>query len=141
MMSDDFEWILDGPIGILGFDTGGRFGLLYASDRRHVGAVVAVQAPLAGDEGREYQVATVLERLTMPTLGLYGRDDALVPAEGVDIAASLNGTGTWILYEGTGHDFLDDGSDGYHEGAADDAVVRIQRFFADNLPAAVIPAY
>lgn len=141
MMSDDVGWIVDGPIGIVGLDTGGRFGLLYASDRPHVGAVVAVQAPLAGDEERGMQVASVLERLTMPVLGLYGRDDELVPSQGVDVAAGLNGTGTWILYEDTGHDFLNDGTDGYHAGAADDAMVRIERFLAANLPSAVIPAY
>lgn len=141
MMSEDVEWVIKGPIGIAGFDTGGRFGLLYASDRRHVGAVVAVQAPLAGDEEREFQVASVLERLTMPALGLFGRDDELVPAEGVDTAAAMNSTGTWILYEGTGHDFMNDTAPGFHPGAADDANVRIRRFLAEHLPQPVVPAY
>lgn len=141
MMSEDVQWVRKGPIGIVGIDTGGRFGLLYAADRAHIGAVVAVQAPLAGDEDREFQVESVLERLSMPVLGLYGREDDLVPAEGVDTAAEMNPTGTWILYEGTGHDFLNDNADGYHPGAAADAMVRILRFLNANLPQAVVPAY
>ena len=87
------------------------------------------------------EVASVLERLTMPALGLYGRDDELVPAEGVDTAAAMNPSGTWILYEGTGHDFMNDGADGYHAGAADDAHGRIRRFFSEHLPQPVVPAY
>lgn len=141
MMSEDIEWVIKGPVGIVGFDTGGRFGLLYSADRPHVGAVVVVQAPLAGDEHRQLQVESVLERLSMPVLGLFGRQDELVPPEGVDTAATMNSTGTWILYEDTGHDFLNDSSPGYHPGAAADAMVRIQRFLAANLPAAVVPAY
>ncbi len=141
MMSDDVEWVLDAPIGLLGLDTGGRFALLYAADRPHVGAVAVVHAPLAGDDDRSLQVVDVLERLTMPVLGLYGREDELVPAEGADTAAELNPNGTWIVYEDTGHDFMNDGATGYHHGAASDAEVRLVRFFTTHLAAPVIPAY
>lgn len=138
--SQDVDWALPDSVGLLGVDTGGRFALLYAADRE-VGAVVAVQAPLAGDETRLHQVESVLPRLTVPTLGLYGGDDDLVPAEGVDVAQGLNRGGTWILYEGAGHGFLDADSPHYHAGASADALVRITKFFATHLASPAPAAY
>lgn len=139
--SPDVDWALPDHVGILGLDVGGRFALLYASDRKNVGAVVAVSAPLAGDEQRGHQVESVLSRLTMPVLGLYGAEDGLVPSSGVDVAQGLNPGGTWILYDGAGHDYLNIDSPGYDPGAAADAHVRIARFFKTHLPAPAPATY
>lgn len=124
--NDPAGWAREGKIGVIGIDTGGAFAVVYAAHRpRLVGALCAVYAPLAGDEHRELQAADALKMLPMPVLGLYGADDALTPAEGVDEAQRRNPHGRWILYEGVGHDFLDDDSDSYHHGAAGDAMARI----------------
>ncbi|MDH3308842.1 MAG: dienelactone hydrolase family protein [Acidimicrobiia bacterium] len=134
-LGDDIDWSRKGPVGLVGLDTGGRFALLYAAERPNVGGLVVVQAPLAGDDDRLLTVENALERLTMPVLGLYGQDDSLIPAEGVDVAADLNPSGEWILYDGAGHDFLNLEADGYHAGAAADASVRMVRFLTSSLPA------
>ncbi|MGH9168630.1 MAG: dienelactone hydrolase family protein [Acidimicrobiia bacterium] len=46
--------------------------------------------------------------------------------------------GEWVLYEGVGHDFLNDTRPGYDEGAADDVYQRLVSFFKVHLPAAQI---
>lgn len=139
--SPDLDWSRSGPVGVFGVDTGGRFALLAGAHRPGIGSVVAVHAPLAGDEDRQLHVADALERLTIPVLGLYGRDDDLIPAEGVDVAAEMNATGQWILYDDTGHDFMNPDRPGYHAGAAHDAITRIGRFLAATLPSAELVIY
>lgn len=135
------DWVLDADIGILGYDTGGRFGLLYAQGRGDIGAVVAVSAPLGGDEHRAFEVREALNKIGAPVLGLYGADDDLIPAEGVDVAQELTPAGVWILYQGAGHDFLNDGMDEFHPGAASDAMARIPAFLERQLAAPAPAAY
>jgi carboxymethylenebutenolidase len=123
---DSADWAADGPVGVVGVDIGGRFAINYAAHRPdRVAALCVAYPPLAGDEDRGLQVVDALEMLPMAVLGLFGADDTLVPAAGADEAQRLNAHGRWILYEGVGHDFLDDNSDGYHSGAASDATARI----------------
>ena len=86
-----------------------------------------------GDEDRDLQVADALEMLPMAVLGLYGAEDELVPAAGVDEAQRRNPHGKWILYEGIGHDFLDDDSGSYHSGAAGDTLARLLALLAATL--------
>ena len=125
-VNDPAGWAREGKVGVIGIDTGGSFAITYAAYRRRlVGALCVAYAPLAGDEHRELQVADALEMLPMAVLGLYGAEDPLVPAAGVDEAQRRNPHGRWILYEGVGHDFLDDDSDSYHHGAAGDAFARV----------------
>ncbi len=129
-VNDDADWAREGRYGVFGIDVGGRFALTYAAHRQaEVGALVVAYAPLAGDEHRQLQVADALEMLPMPVLGLYGAEDELVPADGVDEAQRRNPHGTWIRYEGVGHDFLDDDADTYHGGAAADAMARVLALF------------
>ena len=124
--NDAAGWAGEGKIGVVGIDVGGRFAINYAAHRRRlVGALCVAYAPLAGDENRELQVADALGMLPMAVLGLYGAEDNLVLAEGVDEAQRRNPHGKWILYEGVGHDFLDDDSASYHAGAAGDMVARL----------------
>ncbi|MCY4371904.1 MAG: dienelactone hydrolase family protein [bacterium] len=124
--NDSASWAREGKVGMVGIDVGGRFAITYAAHRqRQVGALCVAYAPLAGDEDRRLKVADALEMLPMPVLGLYGAEDRLVPPEGVDEAQRRNAHGQWILYEGVGHDFLDDDSDSYHRGAASDTFARM----------------
>lgn len=132
--ADPAGWAREGRVGMVGIDVGGRFAITYAAHRqRQVGALCVAYAPLAGDEDRKFRVADALEMLPMPVLGLYGSEDGLVPPEGVDEAQRRNGHGQWILYEGVGHDFLDDDSDSYHHGATSDALARLLALLAATL--------
>ena len=132
--NDSAGWAREGKIGVIGIDVGGRFAITYAAYRqRQVGALCVAYAPLAGDEDRELQVADALEMLPMAVLGLYGAEDELVPASGVDEAQRRNPHGKWILYEGIGHDFLDDDSGSYHPGAAGDTLARLLALLAAAL--------
>ena len=132
--NDSASWAREGKIAVIGIDVGGRFAITYAAHRRRqVGALCVAYAPLAGDEDRQLQVADALEMLPMAVLGLFGADDALVPVAGVDEAQRRNPHGKWILYEGVGHDFLDDDSDSYHPGAAGDMLARLLALLAATI--------
>ena len=135
------DFTVGGPVGLIGVDTGGRFALLYAAQRSRVGAVVVIHAPLAGDDLRTHTVKNALGRIVVPVLGLYGADDEHIPSEGVDVAASLNPSGQWIVYEAAQHDFMDPDSDQFHSGAASDAAARIPRFLSSTLPKPEISDY
>jgi carboxymethylenebutenolidase len=137
IVSDDVDWAVDGDIGILGVDVGGRFGLVAAATRPWVGALVVAYTPLTGDEERGHQVADYLGHLPVPVLGLYGADDELIDVGTVDEAQRRNGHGQWVLYEGAGHDFLDVGADLYDADASADAMVRIIDFLRSTLPQAI----
>lgn len=134
--AEDVEWSSKGPIGLIGIGVGGRFALSYAADApAEIGSVVACYAPLRGDDSRDSSVASALERLAVPTLGLYGAADELVPVSDVDYAQTINTTGQWIVYEGVGHGFLDATEPGYDGGASHDALERAAALFLATLPA------
>jgi dienelactone hydrolase len=136
IVSDDVGWAVSGDVGVLGLDVGGRFALIGAATRSWVRAVAVASAPLTGDEQREYQVASYLDNLPVPVLGLYGTDDDLIAVETVDEAQRRNDHGQWLLYEGAGHSFLDADGEGYHPDAASDAAPRLVDFFKATLPPA-----
>ncbi len=133
-MQDDADWALDGPAGVFGVDTGGRFALLYAATRDHVAAVSVAYAPLGGDDERDYSVADALRSMRLPVLGLYGDQDELIPVESVDAAQQLNPHGRWLLYQGVGHEFLDADDAAYHDSAAKDALHRLYGWMESQLP-------
>lgn len=133
LMSRDVPWAVKGPVGLLGVDVGGRLALLYAATHSHVAAVAAVCAPLAGDEERAHQVAAALREVAVPVLGLYGGDDELIPPQSVDVARQIAAGGMWLLYEGVGHDFVNEASAGYDGDAASDALARLTEFFTVRL--------
>lgn len=137
LSSPDLSFALGDRVGVIGFDTGGRFGLLLA-ERPEVSGVVACYAPL-GDDDRAMHVGERLARLTVPVLGLYGAEDQLIPVASVDEAAGLSGQ--WILYEGAGHEFMDPDSDDFDPAAESDAWTRIGSFFASVLPTPEAAAY
>ena len=132
--SDDVFWAIPDRCGVLGIDVGGRFALIAAATRPWTRAAVVISTPLTGDENREYQVADMLGHVTVPVLGLYGSADQLIAPETVDAAQDRNRNGQWLLYDGAGHDLIDDGSPGYDPAAAADAESRITPFFGATLP-------
>ncbi|MGH8936705.1 MAG: dienelactone hydrolase family protein [Acidimicrobiia bacterium] len=93
--------------------------LLYAAEHRAVRAVALCYAPLSGEDRRA--TFRILPDVTVPLLGLYGREDDMTGPKEVQEAQRLASQGEWILYERVGHDFLNDTRPGYDEGAADDA--------------------
>jgi carboxymethylenebutenolidase len=134
LLSVDVFWAVPQPCGLLGLDVGGRFALIAGATRRWVGAVAVVSTPLTGDEDRQTPVAVLLAHLAVPVLGLYGVRDDLIESETVDEAQRRNDAGQWLLYDGAGHDFLDDGKPGFEPAAAADAHERIIQFFLAALP-------
>lgn len=135
MTKDDAAFALPGKVAMMGIDLGGRLALIYAAHHQtQVAGVAVAYAPLAGDEEREHTVGDVLDMLPMPVLGLYGADDELVPAEGVDEAQRRNAHGQWLLYQGAGHGFLDEDADTYDAAASGDAFQRILKLLAVTLP-------
>jgi dienelactone hydrolase len=79
-------------------------------------------------------VADMLNHVAVPVLGLYGSADQLIAAETVDAAQDRNQNGQWLLYEGAGHNFIDEGSSEYDPASAGDAESRIIQFFQSTLP-------
>lgn len=113
--------------GVLVLGAGTRFGAALAMFD-HVGAVGLVGAITAD----EYAAAGV------PVLGLYGKDDEIVPEAAV---RALRETGSHIevaLYGGVGAEFLDDALDGYDYPTARDAIERLAAFFTEHLPGAKV---
>ena len=136
LSSEDIDWAQCDSVGVLGLDVGGRFALIQAAHRRWVGACAVVSAPLTGDEDRRHPVADMLEHLAPPILGLYGADDSLISTDTVDEAQRRNPAGTWLLYEGAGHGFLDEVGPEFEEPSAEDAIARLTDFFLAHLPRA-----
>lgn len=134
MESDDVFWAIPDRCAVLGIDVGGRFALIAGATRPWARAVVVVSTPLTGDENREFQVADMLNHLAVPVLAMYGTADPLIAPETIDAAQDRNQSGQWLLYDGAGHDFFDDGSPDYDAGAAADAEGRITQFLQAALP-------
>ncbi|HVR78776.1 MAG TPA: dienelactone hydrolase family protein [Acidimicrobiia bacterium] len=132
--SNDVDWAVSGDVGILGLDVGGRFAIAAAATRPWVKSLAVAYTPLTGDEDRGFQVASYLDNLPVPVLGLYGAEDALIDAGTIDEAQRRNEHGLWLLYEGAGHGFLDVDADLYDADSAEEAVQRLIEFFKANLP-------
>jgi carboxymethylenebutenolidase len=91
-------------------------------------AVGLVAAPL--DEA----VAHGLGAFPGGVLGLYGRDDEVVAIDGVLAARSDLPHAEIVVYEGVGHDFIDDLRPTFDQQAATDAIERLSIFFVKHLP-------
>ena len=74
-----------------------------------------------------------LADLVEPILGLIGRSDEVTPIEDVMAAREVAPHSQWVIYEGAGHDFLDDNEDGFDLAAFGDAFERTVDFFSKNL--------
>lgn len=138
LCSDDIDWANTAKVGVLGLEVGGRFALIQAAHRPWIGSAAVAYAPLTGDEERRYRVADMLAHLAPPVLGLYAAEDTLIDVDTVDEAQNRNASGSWLLYEGVGHGFLDDSGPTYEQGSAEDAIQRLVDFFRATLPPAVV---
>lgn len=78
-------------------------------------------------------VIDFLPGLVEPVLGLIGKDDEVSPLDDVMEARRAAPHSQWVLYDGAGHDFLDDNEAGFDPVAFNDAFDRIVDFFTKNL--------
>lgn len=78
-------------------------------------------------------VIDALPRLLEPILGLIGREDEVSPLEEVMAARTAAPHSQWVIYDGLGHDFLDDNESGFDQAGFADAFDRTVEFFAKNL--------
>lgn len=78
-------------------------------------------------------VIDALPTFTEPLLGLIGKEDEFSPVSVVMEARQAAPHSQWVLYEGLGHDYLDDGTPGFDQAAFTDSLERIIEFFGKNL--------
>lgn len=74
-----------------------------------------------------------LALVTGSILGVYGKEDEVVPIDEVISARAVVPHAEWVLYDGVGHDFLDDYLEGFNGEAQQDTVERITAFCEKHL--------
>jgi carboxymethylenebutenolidase len=133
-------WARADRLGVTGFCGGGALTLHTAAEYGGVSAA----APWYGHVKRTYRDApgvdafSLIDRITMPVLGLYGDADAGIPSDDVRrFEAELrkrNPNVEFILYPGAPHAFFsDDRPQVYKKEAAADAWARLLAFFGKHL--------
>jgi len=128
-------------IGITGFCMGGQYALLAACSIRDLSACVSFYGMVRYAETNERKPRSPLDAardLCCPYLGIFGEEDALIPAHDVrELGERLEASGkTYELktYAGCGHAFLNHTRpDAYRPEAAADAFERAVAFFASHL--------
>lgn len=130
--SPSTPWASADNVVVIGYDVGARFALSYAARSTRVGAVVVISGPLSQAEGESFAAADEVSRINCPILGLYGIEDEQISLDEIDRAQADTADGTWVVYEGAGHGFMDDGKDGFDAGANADAVQRILALVGSN---------
>lgn len=124
--------------GMLGVGAGGS---IVADAAAEVGpaCVSVVSAPLGQPQhGAEHRQLGWLVEMMVPFLGLYGRDDEIVPVGDISAARSAAPHSEWAIYDGVGHDFMDDYLPDFDLPAYTDAVERLAAFFEKHLPEAPV---
>lgn len=135
-------WARPERLGVTGFCGGGALALHFAAD--HPGVTAA--APWYGHLKRAYPDApgvdafSLVDRIKVPVLGLYGEADGGIPIDDVNrFEAELkkrNPNVEFVLYPGAPHAFFsDDRPQVYRPEAAQDAWKRCLAFFAKHLKA------
>jgi carboxymethylenebutenolidase len=135
-------WARADRLGATGFCGGGALTLHFSAEYPGVAAAV----PWYGHLKRTYPDApgvdafSLVARLTMPVLGLYGAADAGIAAADVRrFEAELRKTNPsveFVLYEGAAHAFFsDDRPQSYRKEAAEDGWKRCTAFFDKHLKA------
>ena len=134
------SWARADRLGVTGFCGGGALTLHTAAEYPGVSAA----APWYGHVKRTYRDApgvdafSLIDRMTMPVLGLYGDADQGIPSEDVRrFEAELrkrNPNVEFILYPGAPHAFFsDDRPQVYKKEASEDAWTRLIAFFGKHL--------
>jgi carboxymethylenebutenolidase len=130
-------------VGLTGFCMGGKYTLLAAVRARGLAAAVAwygmLRAP-ALDAANPEHALDALRELRTPLLGLFGKQDPVVPLADVEslseIGLAMPTEIEVVVYPGAGHAFANDTRpDAYRPDAARDAWERCFRFFRRHLRA------
>jgi carboxymethylenebutenolidase len=135
-------WARADRLGVTGFCGGGALTLHFSAEYPGIAAA----APWYGHVKRTYPDApgvdafSLVAKLTMPVLGLYGAADPGIPREDVKrFEAELRKTNNnveFVLYEGAPHAFFsDDRPQSYRKEAAEDGWKRCTAFFDKHLKA------
>jgi carboxymethylenebutenolidase len=130
-------------VGLIGFCMGGQYAWLGASACRGLSAVAPFYGMLRYEPGldpvkKPRAPLDAVAHLTCPALGLYGREDAIIPNADVDeLEARLARQGQpfeIVRYAGAGHAFLNDTRPAmYRPEAAADAWRRLLAFLRTHL--------
>jgi carboxymethylenebutenolidase len=128
-------------VGILGFCLGGQYALTAACSGAGIDSAVSFYGMLRYAEHNEHKPAAPLDvaaNLACPWLGLFGADDALIPAADVaELDETLrrhDKTFAIHVYPGAGHAFCNDTrADAYRPEAAADAFGRAEAFLQIHL--------
>jgi carboxymethylenebutenolidase len=128
-------------VGITGFCMGGQYALMAACSVAGLSACVSWYGMLRYAERDERKPESPLDmahRLACPYLGLFGAEDAIVPARDVEaLRGILAATGQPVeirSYPGAGHAFFNDTRpDAYRPEAAADAWPRAVAFLHRHL--------
>jgi carboxymethylenebutenolidase len=131
-------------VGLIGFCMGGQYAWLAACSCRGLSAVAPFYGMLRYEAGldatkKPRAPLAAIAALSCPALGLYGREDALIPNADVDeLEARLAEQGQpfeIVRYAGAGHAFLNDTRPAlYRPEAAADAWRRLLAFLRTHLP-------
>jgi carboxymethylenebutenolidase len=130
-------------VGLIGFCMGGQYAWLAACACRGLAAVAPFYGMLRYEPGldpkkKPHAPLDAVASLTCPALGLYGREDAIIPNADVDaLEAALRRQPQpfeIVRYAGAGHAFLNDTRPAmYRPEAAADAWRRLLRFLGEHL--------
>ena len=133
------SWARADRLGATGFCGGGATAMHFATEYPGVGAVVPWYGPL-GPRYKDYtgDAWSLVDKLNMTILGLYGEADGGIPAADVkrfetDLKKK-NSNVEFVLYPGTPHRFFsDDSPQSYKKDAAEDGWKRCIAFFTKHL--------
>lgn len=128
--------------GVVGVGAGGR--LAAVASRAADAAALALCYPLldlgpaanateGSDQPSRPGAAEALRGLTQPLLGLFGRDDELVPIDRVIEVRNSVPHAEFVVYDGVAHGFLDDSGESYDAVAFADALNRLTEFFEKHI--------
>jgi len=128
-------------LGVNGFCWGGRIAWLYAEHNPNVKAAVAWYGRVAGDHTAltPANPLDLADRLQVPVLGLYGRQDPSIPQSTLEqMKAAIahgpqRGRGSaFVVYDDAGHAFFADYRPSYRKADAQDGWRRAIAWFGEH---------
>ena len=123
MASPDTPWVDVRRIGVLAFDRGAGVATRFTADTQTVEGLVLV-SPVFDEDAPS---------TTVPTLGFYGKDDAVAGPELRRTTQAQLDQAEWILYGGAGHALTDEAAPDYRWEVAEDVVTRAVGFLARTI--------
>lgn len=128
-------------VGLTGFCMGGRVAFLTACSNEAVGGAVPFYGGGIGSgtpsERQPNRPIDLADRLHCPVLAFYGTDDPFIPMTEVEhVRDRLNQVGPEhevVVYDSAPHGFFCNERDSYRPEAAEDAWIRMLRFFRRHL--------